>query len=170
MNREKQIRVMAYLDGELTPAESRQVESWLAANPEGQSLAAELRQTRDALRGNETSIEVPESREFYWSKIQQAIEREERQTASATQPWWVVLRRYLKPISGFALFMLLAMGSTEFWMTGARYEAVEVENMSEHTQSLSFHNQAERMSVVWIVNREAEEAQNVDPEDEMVNE
>ncbi|MEI7731468.1 MAG: hypothetical protein WCO56_17975 [Verrucomicrobiota bacterium] len=170
MNREEQIRVMAYLDGELTPAESKQVELWLATSPDGQGLAAELRLTREALRGNETSVKVPESPEFYWSKIQQAIEREERQTVPVSQPWWVMLRRYLKPISGFALFMLLAMGSTEFWMTGARYEAVEVENMSEHTQSLSFHNQAERMSVVWIVNRDTEEAESADPEDEMTNE
>ena len=49
----------------------------VARDAEAADLVAELRNTRRALAGFEPGLKVPESREFYWSKIERAIERQE---------------------------------------------------------------------------------------------
>jgi anti-sigma factor RsiW len=167
MNRESQIKLAAYLDGELPPAESRQVETWVASDPAAEVLLAELRLTRDAMRGNELEVKLPESREFYWSKIQQAIEKQSAnagELAARPEPmaWFYGLRRLLLPLSGFALVMLLAVGSINLLVGEAVMEPAEIENVSEDTLAFSFRNQSEKMTVVWVMNRDTESDDTMD--------
>jgi anti-sigma factor RsiW len=79
---EKQIKVQAYLDGELGGEELRQVETLCSQDPEAVALLAELRMTRDILAGGESAVQLPESREFYWSKIRREIQTSERAQAN----------------------------------------------------------------------------------------
>ena len=74
MKFESQLKVQAFLDGELTAAEAREVEGWVRSDPEARDLATEIRQTGQALKAGELARTAPEAREFYWSQIQRRIE------------------------------------------------------------------------------------------------
>ncbi len=91
MNEEQQLKLQAWLDRELPDAEARQVEAWIASDPEAARLRAELENTRHALAGFEAGVRLPETREFYWSKIAREIERQEPRPApaAAEAPSWL---------------------------------------------------------------------------------
>ena len=86
MNREFDLKLQAYLDGELGAREARQLEARVQADPRAQALLSELRTTAGCLRGNEPEYKLPETREFYWSKIERAIESAQK-TASPAGSW-----------------------------------------------------------------------------------
>jgi anti-sigma factor RsiW len=168
MNYEAQIKLQAYLDGELTATESRQVEELLVKDSEARAILGELRTTGALLAGHVPEYKVPESREFYWSKIQTAIEK-----TMATAPvrhtlnWMEFLRRAMLPVSGLALVCLLAVGSIRLWVADGQSGMAEVENVAEGTDTVSFRNHAENMFVVWVVSRDTENEPKDEPEDEM---
>src|ERR1043165_1132883 len=101
MNSEVELELQAYLDGERAGADARRVEKLLATDAEAKSLFQELKTTKSLLAGNEPELKVPETREFYWSKIERAIERAEKlepATEVAAQSWMARWRRYLAPV------------------------------------------------------------------------
>ena len=78
---------------------------------EARLLVAELQNTGAALAGHEEGLRLPESREFFWSKISREIERQERTAAvparkAAERPW---LLRLLVPAGAIAAAVLLAV-------------------------------------------------------------
>ena len=83
MSEEQQLKLQAFLDGELSENDSREVAAWLARDADATALVGELRNTRQALAGFEPALKVPESREFYWSKIQREIQHREPETVPA---------------------------------------------------------------------------------------
>jgi anti-sigma factor RsiW len=100
MDYEAQLKLQAYLDGELPEAEARHVADWLAQDAEAAALLAELSQTHEALAGFERDVRLPESRDFYWSKIRREIQRSERPArAPLIAPWL----RWLVPATAGAL-------------------------------------------------------------------
>ena len=74
MNYETQLKIQAYLDGELSEREAQEIATLIAREQDASNLAAELKNTRQAVAGFENGIKLPESREFYWSKIEKALE------------------------------------------------------------------------------------------------
>ena len=107
MDYKDQLKVQAYLDGELPEQEKQEVARWLDREESAEALMAELSNTRKVIVGFRDELKLPETREFYWSKIQREIERQEAgKTVSAT-PWYAVLRRVLVPASAvaFAVFI-----------------------------------------------------------------
>lgn len=151
MKPEQALELQAYLDGELTGRAARRVAAWLAQDPEAQALAAELRQTKALLAGYEPEAVVPESREFYWSKIARAIAAAEAQPARAAGLWsWLAdWRRALVPVSGLAVALILALALSRSGVPPHPFSYLtEVETLSEHTLSHSFR--AGNMFVVWI--------------------
>ncbi|HTI99311.1 MAG TPA: hypothetical protein VL527_10550 [Dongiaceae bacterium] len=120
MNEELQLKLQAYLDGELPEAEAREVAAWLAQDSGAVGLMTELKNTRAALALHERGVNVPESREFYWSKIRREIERSDaaahRPAPAPVSPFkW--LRRALAPGMGLALvvatlFLITRPGTT----------------------------------------------------------
>jgi len=62
---EAQIKLMAYLDGELPEREAVEVREWLARDEEARALLAELQNTGAALAGHEAGLKLPETREFF---------------------------------------------------------------------------------------------------------
>jgi len=82
MTKEQQLKLQSYLDGELSAHEARRVVGWLAADAEAGALAGELRNTKQALAGNEMPLTLPETREFYWSKIAREIQRQQTTEAA----------------------------------------------------------------------------------------
>ena len=73
MNLEFELKLQALLDGELPEREAAEVEARVKADPQAQALLDELRMTTTALRGNELERALPETREFFWSKIERTI-------------------------------------------------------------------------------------------------
>src|SRR5207248_2803731 len=110
MDLDKQLKLQAGLDGELPEAEAREVADWLARDREAAALHTELRNTRQALAGHEVGVALPESREFFWSKIEREIARLERIEAAASPVSWANrLRRFLMPVAGVAVVAIAAL-------------------------------------------------------------
>jgi hypothetical protein len=129
-----------------------------------------LRMAKVALTGNEPECRVPESREFYWSKIERALRTAEPARANPTPGWLLAWRKYLMPAAGVAVVALLAVTTTRFSnLTGlddlTRHFA-EVENLSEQFSSYSFRSHAENMFVVWVHDRDLDDVSEADPENE----
>jgi anti-sigma factor RsiW len=103
MEHESQLKLQAFLDGELPESEAREMAALVARDPEATALLAELRNTRKALANFEPDVKVPESREFYWSKIEREIQRSEPEPQSVeTVTLFQLIRRFLLPASAMA--------------------------------------------------------------------
>jgi anti-sigma factor RsiW len=110
MELQEQLKLQAYLDGELPQKEVRVLAEKLARDADAAALLVELRQTRDALAGFEEEIRLPESREFFWSKIEREIERAEKPAPMPTViPWAARLRRFLVPATAMALLAIAGL-------------------------------------------------------------
>ncbi len=110
MKYQDQLKLQAFLDGELPEAESREVANTLGKDPEAKALHTELQQTHQALTGFEAGIKLAEPAAFYWSKIEREIERLERAAREpVAEPWFAQLRRYLMPAAGAALAVLASV-------------------------------------------------------------
>jgi hypothetical protein len=99
------LRLQASLDGELSGRETQRMADVLARDPEAQPLLTELGLIKSALAGNEPERPVPQSRDFYWGRITQAIaqqaEAERRRRERTCKRVW-----RLAPATGFALGIL----------------------------------------------------------------
>lgn len=153
MNTEKLLKLQAHLDGELSAQESRQVSEWLANDAEAQAVSQELREAKALLMGNERPAKVPESREFYWSKIEREILRSD---AAADRKASTVLSRGLWRFaisfgSAAALIILALLLIKPLMQSGSLVSYFqEIETPIEEANAISFHSQAAGMTVVWI--------------------
>ncbi len=113
MNEEQQLKLQAFLDGELPEAEARDVAARLARDSEAAALVNELRNTRRALKALEPELPLPESREFYWSKIRREIERlDVPAPAAESASLFTWLRRLLIPAGAVAAVALAVLVAT----------------------------------------------------------
>ncbi len=173
MNVERQLKLQAWVDGELPDGEARQVADFVNGDKEAQAIVGELRMAKTLLAHNEPEVKLPESGEFYWSKIKREIERlEKAELASRPGLWIFSWRRLLAPLSGMALIAFLSVVSLNLVHENAGDESlkhlVEVENLSEHVGSISYRSQSENMFVVYLYNKEQETEK--DPELEPMDE
>jgi anti-sigma factor RsiW len=108
MDYEVQLKLQAYLDGELSEAEAREIGNLLAKDREAVALQNELRNTRQALSGFEVGTELPESREFFWSKVKGRIERLEaaKDPQPAPASLFAAWRKFLMPAGAIAALAL----------------------------------------------------------------
>lgn len=147
MKTEEMLRLQAYLDNEVSSAEGREIASWIARDTEAKALYEELAATKTMLAPeNEPVVTVPDSREFYWSKIAREIERVEREPAreQVARPWWV---RMLAPVAGAAALALFVFTSVS---TNAPRVAGHQIERSETDSSITFYSPEQKMTVVWI--------------------
>ena len=175
MNGDLMLKVQAWVDGELPGEEARQVEILVSGNKEAAALVSELRMTRGFLQGNETALKVPDSPEFYWSKIRREIERLDASGQSVPAPssaLWAALRRFMVPASGLALVMIVAALSFKYFSpTTFEDQMVEVENLSEEMSSMDFRSQVGNMFVVVLRSKDqgnTEDESQFDPLDELL--
>ena len=156
INHQTELKLQAYLDGELSPGEVRAITHLLESDAGAQGLYQELKAARSLLAGNELERKLPESREFYWSKIQRQIERMEstqgvEAAESAASPWWT---RFLAPagvVAALAVFVAVALRSPEGGRSFlALDDSYEIETPLEETSSFSFRSEAAAMTVVWV--------------------
>lgn len=149
-----ELKLQALVDGELDARESREVEALLARDENAAALVQELKWTKSAVRNGETEASLVESREFFWSKIERGIAAEARNQAVPAVPaapaWWT---RLLFPASGLA-----AMLAVMFVLSGPRPAGDDAlnENVAEDINAYSFHSEAEKMSVVYVSDENAD--------------
>jgi len=151
MDFDAQLKLQAYLDGELPEAEAREVAKLLAQDQEAVLLLGELRNTRQALKGAEALVQLPESREFYWSKISREIGRLELPArVEQKRPFIFRLQRFLVPVTG-ALAVAVFLGITLFSNSGTALG--ETELSTDDMGAITFRSESEGMTTVWLYNR-----------------
>jgi anti-sigma factor RsiW len=152
MDFETELKLQAYLDGELSETEAREVAKLLAQDQEATLLLGELRNTRQAIKGAEAIVQLPESREFYWSKIEREIERlEQPRPVEQRQPLIARLQRFLVPLSG-AVALAVLLGIT--LLNGSSGSTLgETELSSEDMGAITFRSDSEGITTVWLYNR-----------------
>jgi anti-sigma factor RsiW len=152
MNADLELKLQAYLDGELPAGEVKAVEALLAQDAGARDLLAELTNTRAALTGHEAGIKLPESREFYWSKIQRELQRQEASPAApvaAEVSVFAWLRRLLVPAGAVATVILAVMlvpppGGGRSLVTGA------TETDFAADESFTYRDYASGTTLVWL--------------------
>jgi len=166
MKPEVELKLQAYVDGELSAREVREVEAAIANDAEAQALLRELQTTVAVLRENEPQAALEESREFYWSKIERAIEQAQPERAHPLVTFWFSLRRVLVPTAGLALVLFLAIASFKVNTTSDPLNHLaEVESLSEDVGFFSFRSHSHNMFVVWLHdNTEQQASSDMEPE------
>lgn len=163
MNDETKIKVQAYLDGELSGRDATEVSELLNQDAGAKAFFAELQFVKTALRGNELEIKMPESREFFWSKIRRDIERNEKAAETKSVfSWWKPV--YVRFATGFAMLCALLMVSFIAFNNGtpAKFTTGEVEGNGEEMGVITYHSDADRMTVVYLFDREQDKVVDSD--------
>ncbi|HWD91167.1 MAG TPA: hypothetical protein VG938_02345 [Verrucomicrobiae bacterium] len=149
MNEEQQLKLQAFLDGELPEKDAREVASWLARDSDATQLHAELRNTRQALKGFEPQLKVPESREFYWSKIKREIERSTPAPVPERVSLFTSLRRFLLPLGAVAVLTLAGI-VTLHQFGGSVVHPVQVNAILADAGAFTYRDEAQGVTVVWL--------------------
>jgi len=166
-----QLKVQAYLDGELGERDRRAVESALARDPEAAALLAELRHTRSALAGFESGLRLPESREFFWSKVARAIERPALQPNRALRErllalWGMALARsrLVPAVATAAVALTVAAG---LYVRSSRGHAPAVEAAFVDPGAFTYRDYARGMTLVWLAYPAEEGFTRSEPDDRL---
>jgi anti-sigma factor RsiW len=149
MNQELGLKLQAYLDGELSAAEAREVSALIESDADARSLYTELQQISVALTGSEIERRLPESREFFWSKIEREIQRLDAEPAPSA-PWWLAFaRRHMAAVSGFGVATALLMVAA-FQMNVVPTPMMEEIDNPIGASTLSFRVESAKTTLVWI--------------------
>lgn len=147
MNQDLQLKLQAFLDGELSPSDAQVVRDLLARDAVAQDLLVELTNTRDAVQAHEAEIKLPETRDFFWSKIEREINRETRRVPAAGPKFsfaaW--LHRALVPAGAMAAVAIAVMLSLPQTGGGSDYSTTTGE-----TPTFTYHNYATGTTLVWL--------------------
>jgi len=151
MKQDLQLKLQAYLDGELSSGEAKPVADLVARDADTRALLAELTNTRSALAGFESEIKLPETREFYWSKIARDIQRQEkRMPASSPASVLTLLRRLLVPSSIMvALLMGMLVIKHQLGMD-RRVGVAETVTAQADADPFTFRDFASGTTLVWL--------------------
>lgn len=151
MNQETQFKLQAFLDNELSETEAREMAALVAREPLAAGLVAELRGTRQAVKAADVPVNVPASREFYWSQIARQIESAEARVDRPTPvPWMLRLQRLLVPLSAVTALAVLTTVSFVRQGAGGGDSSAELEVASQHMGALTYRSQADGMTMVWL--------------------
>jgi anti-sigma factor RsiW len=146
MDYQEQLKLQAHLDGELPKTESRELAARLARDQSAGALLNELRQTRDAMAGFEEGIRLPETRDFYWSKIKRNIQRLDAPVPDARPsiPLIARLRRLLVPAAGVALLVIAVM------LVVPSDQSTTLETALADPGAMIYHDYSAGATFVWL--------------------
>jgi hypothetical protein len=147
MKQDLQLKVQAWLDGELPDGEARRIAEWVAGDAEASALAAELGCIKETMLRNETPATLDESREFYWSKIERQIQREAGIRPAEGTPWFARWRRYLAPALGVAGLACVLVVAVKQARTPA-YD--EISSTIDGMEAVTFHDTSSQATIVWL--------------------
>lgn len=151
---EAQLKLQAYADGELSPAEAREVETWLDKDAQARTTISSLQNTTGALKEYESALRLPESREFFWSKVRREIERQETAARPAATKaganWSAILRRFLLPAGAVAAVAIATVMSTRDAGLLASAGVTSVESAISTSGTLTYRDFSSRTTLVWL--------------------
>lgn len=150
MNHNLELKLQAWLDDELSSAEARSIAQEISNDAAAEQLAANLRALKSVMRGSDLAVPVPETREFYFSKIQRQIEREERVAQRLGNPRRASLVRWLSSLAGFAsLASILVLA-----VRPLAPPAFDETSTGDGMEAVTFHDQSAGLTVVWLADNE----------------
>jgi anti-sigma factor RsiW len=153
MTEEQQLKLQAFLDGELPESDSRKVAAWIAQDADAAALLGELTNTWKALKDIKPEIKLPESREFYWSKIKREIERAAPEPVAAPKgslsTWF---RRAFVPLGAMAALALVALVVVNSFSSGGHHPMPMSANvmLGSDASAFTYRDDAQDMTVVWL--------------------
>ncbi len=147
MNHESQLKLQAYLDGELPQREAREVEAWLAGDAEARLVLAELKAANGLLAEFEEGTKLPESREFFWSKIERQIRFEESREPAARVGLLAAWRRFLVPAASVAALIVVGLVSV-LGPNGSK--APEYEASFSDPGAMTYRDYSSGTTLVWL--------------------
>lgn len=149
MKQELQLKLQAYLDGELPDGEARELADFAARDADARALLTELKNTQTAVADYEADIKLPETREFYWSKIRREIQRLES-PGPAARPASVfdALRRLLVPVGALAILVTATLFTTRQWASRDSIGALETETASADV--FTYRDYDSGTTLVWL--------------------
>lgn len=153
MNEQEQLRLQAYLDGELTAGEQRKVAAWLDGRADAQALLAGLQRTRAALRDNEPEHRLDCSREFYWQNIARAIEAAPPEPGPgplALFRGWV--RHHVTQLAGVGAGLAIVILAMTFTAGDVQADS-EWEVLHPQTGMVTYRDYQSGMTVVMVYDR-----------------
>ena len=151
MDHKAQLKLQAWLDGELSGAEASEATTWVARDHEAAALVEELRTTRKALKEFEASIQLPEAREFFWSKVEREIQRLETPAPKpALVPFWARFRRLLVPASAVAVVLIAGVVLTRQTPPVGRTAGAEIETASADAGAFTYRDYSAGTTLVWL--------------------
>ena len=151
MDDKAQLKLQALLDGELTPREASEVTRWMTQDPEAAALLAELRNTRSALAGFEAEVRLPESREFFWSKIEREIRRLEKLAPEpARESYLVRIRRFLVPASAVAAVLTAGLMLNQLAGPPGGAATAATETALADSGAFTYHDFSAGATLVWL--------------------
>ncbi len=151
MDYDAQLRLQAFLDGELPEGEASEMANRVARDRESTALLEELRNTRSALAGFEAGIKLPESREFFWSKVAREIERLETPAPEpAPLPFFALWRRFLVPASALALVIIAGFVLTRTIPPADRTVASDSETAVADASAFTYRDYSAGTTLVWV--------------------
>ncbi len=125
--------------------------NWVARDREAAALLEELRNTRGALAGFEAEVRLPESREFFWSKVEREIQRLETPAPKpAAVSYLSLLRRFLVPASAVAAVLVAGLDAQPaggpFWP----HAAAEIETALADSGAFTYRDYSAGTTLVWL--------------------
>lgn len=164
MDYNRQLKLQAFLDGELPESEARAVASEAARDRESAALLEELRNTRGALAGFEADVRLPESREFFWSKLKREIERQETPAREAAPlPFFAHVRRFLVPASALALVFIAGVVLTRPNAPVSHRVAGDSETALAEARAFTYRDYSAGATLVWVSYPPDSEIASADP-------
>ena len=153
---ETELKVQALVDGELTGAQAEAMRARIEGNDALRELQARLTVARRLMNDAELQRKLPESGDFHWSQISQAIEREDRQARllakSSTGAGWPL--RWLTALAGAACILLLLSSPSRH--DGPPDLGIllssdhELELSDDEIDVMTYNTGDDNMSIVWL--------------------
>lgn len=154
MNESEQLKLQAYLDGELTDRERADVAALLGADEDARQLHAELRHTRTAIRDNEPGRSLDCSREFYWNGIKSRLEDSSVETApipAASLMQW--LRGHVRSLVGTGVAVAALALLLTLFSAGPAVAESDWEVLHPQTGMVSLRDYQSGITVVMLYDR-----------------
>ena len=151
MTHELELKLQAYLDGELPSGEAKEVADLIAQNSDCRALLTELTHTRCALAGFEAEIKLPEMREFYWSKISREIQRAESKVPARSSVSAFTLLSRLAVASGLVVALLIGILAVK-QQSGIdrRFPIAETDTDQAAAATFTYRDFASGTTLVWL--------------------
>ncbi len=166
MNEELQLKLQAYADDELSERDAREMADLITKEADARAVLEELKHTRAALASYEAEIKLPESREFYWSKIEREIRRLEKSPAPEPEvSWMAAWRRFLVPAGALAGLVVLGLLMSPRLHDSSQLATSESEFSLADSDAFTYHDYANGTTLVWLSYPAENEFADIDSED-----